>query len=412
MTDRVVVLGGGQAGAQVVASLRSEGFTGHISLVSSESVLPYERPPLSKAYLLGKLSYEDLRLHHHILTEDPALDLNLGTTAEAIDTVQQQVVLTGGPRLGFDHLVLATGASNRTLRVPGADLAGVSSVRTVDDAAKVRAALEGARDVVVIGGGFLGLEIASVAALSGGRVTVVEAAERVLVRGVSASMAGWIQAQHLANGLNIRLGAKVVEIEGHAGQVRGVRTHDGNFLAADACIVCVGVVANDVVAAEAGLAVADGVLVDHQLRTSHPAIYAIGDCAQFCLGPAGRTVRLESVQNAVDQARFVARRIAGTAEPDARYDEVPWFWSDQGSIKLKMAGLSDQADEVVLRGDPESGKFSVFSFVDGALVAAESISRTADHMAARRLLARGAPLTPAQAADESFDVKAYAAEAE
>jgi 3-phenylpropionate/trans-cinnamate dioxygenase ferredoxin reductase subunit len=405
MAEDVVIAGAGQAGAQVAMSLRQGGWPGGIVLLGAEPELPYQRPPLSKEFLTGRVSEADLALRPATYYADHAIDLRTGVRAVAIDRAARLVRLEAGPPVGYAHLVLATGARHRRLDVPGAMLPGVVSVRTLAEARALKPALEAARRLVVIGAGFIGLEIASLAAASGMAVDVVEATGRPMGRALSATMADRLTQAHRAAGVRFHLGVGVAGIAGTTAAA-AVETTAGAVLPADLVVVGIGILPEVALAEAAGLAVAGGIVVDAMLCTSDPAISAIGDCAAFPSRHAGAVVRLESVQNAVDQARCVAARLLGRPAP---YQAVPWFWSHQGRLSLQIAGLVAGHDAAVLRGDPDSVAFSVFCFGEGRLLGVESLNRPADHMAARRLLATGRALTPAQAADPGFDLKAHAA---
>lgn len=411
MTGTVLVLGTGQAGFQVAASLREEKYDGRIVLVGDEPGLPYQRPPLSKAYLTGKADAAAVRLRPERFFAEHRLELRAGERAVRIDRAGRRVELASGDPLPYGHLVLALGARSWTLPVPGADLDGVVQLRTLADAEGLRRRLDAAREAVVIGAGFIGLEFAAVAAARGVAVTVVEAADRPMARSLSPEMAGFFRAAHERQGVRFVFGAAVVRVLAAAeGRAAGIETADGRRFPADLVLVGIGVVPNAELAAEAGLAVADGIVVDAHLATEDPAVSAIGDCVRhpcpFAAG--GAPTRIESVQNAVDQARCVAARIAGRRAP-APYAAVPWFWSDQGALKLQIAGLATPHDRAVARGDPADGAFSVFCFRDGRLAGVESANRPLDHVLARKLLADGTDLAPEQAADPGFDLKAHAA---
>jgi len=404
----IVVAGAGQAGFQLAASLREGGFKDPITLVGDETVLPYQRPPLSKAYLAGKTDQEGLFLRPHGFFAEHAITHRPGLRAVAIDRAARRLQLSDGASLPYDHLVLATGARNRPLPVSGADLEGVRQLRGLADAHALRADIEAARTVVVVGAGFIGLEFAAVAAARGLAVTVIEAAERPMARAVSAEMGDFFRGAQEALGVRFAFGAGVTAILGRDGRATGVALADGRELAADLVLVGIGVLPNRELAAEAGLPAEGGVEVDAFLSTPDAAISAIGDCARFPtpfahgLTPDG-TVRIESVQNAIDQGRCLAARLTGKP---AAYGALPWFWSDQGPHKLQIAGLSGPGDASVIRGSGDA--FSVFRFREGCLSAVESVDRAGDHMIARRLLTAGTPLTPDQAADPGFDLKALA----
>lgn len=401
----VVVVGAGQAGFQTAVSLREEGYQGRLVLLGDEPGLPYQRPPLSKAYLTGEADAGLVRLRPEQFYAGHRIELRTAEPAAAIDRAGRTVVLASGERLSYDHLVLATGAHNRSLPVLGSELDGVFQLRSLPEAEALRQRLAGARRLVVVGAGFIGLEVAAVAARHGLEVTVIEAAARAMARAVSTPVSDAFQAAHERLGTRFVLGAAVVEIMGAGRQVTGVATADGRHFPADLVLVGIGVLPNTDLAAEAGLAIANGIVVNALLLTGDPAISAIGDCAAFpCRHAGGASTRLESVQNAVDQARCVAARLVGRATP---YTSLPWFWSEQGPLKLQIAGLAAPQDRAVLRGDPAQGGFSVFRFREAELAAVESVNRPLDHILARKLLAGGGGLTPEQAADPGFDLKRH-----
>ena len=408
----VLVLGTGQAGFQVAVSLREEGFEGRVVLVGEEPEPPYQRPPLSKAYLTGKADADAVRLRPEKFFAEHRLELRAGERAARIDLAERRVALVSGGMLPYDHLVLALGSRNRALPVPGADLDGVAQLRTLADAEELRQRLGAAREAVVVGAGFIGLEFAAVAAARGVAVTVVEAADRPMARSLSTEASAFFRGAHERQDVRFAFGATVVRVLGDGGgRAAGVETADGRRFPADLVLVGIGVVPNAELAADAGLAVADGIAVDERLATGDPAVSAIGDCARhpcrFAADGSG-PVRIESVQNAVDQARCVAARVAGCRPPPAPYAAVPWFWSDQGALKLQIAGLATGHERAVVRGDPAAGAFSVFCFGGGRLLGVESVNRPLDHVLARKLLANGTALSPEQAADPSFDLKARA----
>lgn len=331
--------------------------------------------------------------------------MSAGRRVTAIDRVARRLDLDDGSVLGYGHLVLATGTRNRILRVPGADLRNVLSLRSLQDARLLRAAMDGKRRVVIIGAGFIGMEFAAVAASVGLSVTVVEAGEGAMGRSSSPEIAQWFQRRHEERGVSFRFGASVVSIDGCDGQAAGVTLGDGSKLAADLVLVAVGVVPNAELAEAAGLPVHNGIEVDEHLLTPDPSISAIGDCASGPSVHAPGMLRLESVQNAVDQAKTVAARLCGKPAP---YVGIPWFWSDQGADKLQIAGLVGRCPDRLITGGRETGRFSVLSFRGGVFVGAESVNRPTDHMAARRLLQAGVPLEFEQAARADFDLAAFA----
>ena len=406
MTESVVVVGSGQGGFQLAASLRDEGFGGRIVILGEEPGHPYQRPPLSKAYLTGKSDADALRLRAAGFYAEQRIEVREPERVVAIERDARQVRLGSGEALPYTHLVLATGARNRALPVPGAELDGVVELRTMAHADAIRARLAGARRAVVIGAGFIGLEFAAVAAGLGLDVTVVEATGRPMARALSLPTSRFFAETHGRAGIRFVFGGTATRVTEEAGRAAGVETADGHHLAADLVLVAIGVVPNVELAAEAGLAVENGIVADERLATADPAISAIGDCVAYPSAFAdGRRTRLESVQNAVDGARCVAARIAGRAAP---FRAVPWFWSDQGPLKLQIAGLTIPHDTTVIRGDPASGAFSVFCYEGERMLGVESVNRPADHMIARRLMASGLGIRPDEAADAGLDLKARA----
>ncbi|MDE2364162.1 MAG: FAD-dependent oxidoreductase, partial [Hyphomicrobiales bacterium] len=397
----VVIVGAGHGGVQVAASLREEGYAGRITLLSDDPHPPYQRPPLSKAYLKGSASAETMILRGPSFYVDNNIELRLGETAIHIDRANHNVRLASNQQLEYSHLVLAVGSLPRPVPFPGADLKGVLSLRCLEDASQIKAALDRARNVVVIGAGFIGLEFAATAAARACQVHVVEAAPRVMGRAVSQPISDFYAEAHRGFGVHLHLGAGVETIVGHQGRATAVRLSDGQELDADLVVIGIGVVANDTLAADAGLQVSNGIVVDRNLTTSDPYISAIGDCCCHPNEYAGTPLRLESVQNATDQAKAVARKLTGKT---GEYDALPWFWSDQGDLKLQIAGVNRDCDSFVTRGDTGTRSFSVFGFSGGRLQVVESVNRAADHMAARRLISGGIPIAPRQAADLATDL--------
>lgn len=399
----VVVLGAGQAGLQVAASLRELGYQGDVTLVGDEPFAPYQRPPLSKAYLAGTAPEAMLFMQEPAYFEQHRIAFTPGDAAVAVDRELRQVDLASGAYLTYDHLVFATGTRNRSLPCVEGEMAGVLSLRTLDDARALAGGIASAQNIVVIGAGFLGLEAATVATGMGRSVRVIEAGPRALGRVVSEPVSAIVRRAHEARGVCFDFDAAVVALHGTDGVVSAVELQSGERIPADLVLVSIGVVPNSELAAAAGLWVHNGIVVDRELLTEDPAISAIGDCAAFPFASEDdRMVRLESVQNAVDQARCVAERIMGQSQP---YDQVPLFWSDQAGLRLQIAGLTCGGEHAVVRGDPTGSAFSVFCYRDGRLVAVESVSRLPDHMQARKLLRAGISPTPEQAADPGFDLK-------
>lgn len=405
----MVIVGNGHAGFQVAVSLRKLGFAGPVTLVGDEDGLPYQRPPLSKEWLHGTLETDDLPFRPRSFYKKKDIDLLAGEQVVGIDREGGTVDLASGATLGYENLVLATGARCRPVDIDGIGLDGVVELRTRADAEDLNTRLDAARRVVVVGGGFIGLEAAAAASKRGAEVTVIEAADRVMTRVVSPGISRYATQVHRDEGTTVLLDAQVASFaEGAGGRVAGATLCDGTELAADVVIVGVGVVANDGLAADAGLVTSDGVEVDAGLRASGERIWAIGDCASFPRPGREGHVRLESVQNATDHARHVAAAIVGG---DGTYDAVPWFWSYQHDCKLQIAGLTDGHDRAVVRGDPESGTFSVFCFAGGRLVGVESVNGPRDHLAARKLLGAGVACEERQVTDPDFDLRSLVTKA-
>ncbi len=404
----VVIVGSGQGGYQVAASLRDDGYQGPVVLVGEEPGLPYQRPPLSKGFLAGKTPVQELALRPESFYPGRDIALLSSQRVMHIDRVMRRVALAGGRELPYGHLVLATGTRPRLLPVPGAELDNVVPLRSCADAQAIHARLQTARHVVVIGAGFIGLEVAVVARAMGCEVHVIEFADRALKRAVSKEVGGFLVEAQAQRGVVFSFSTGVASLAGDGGKVAAVVTHMGRTIPADLVVIGVGVEPNIELARGAGLAVDDGIVVNAQLLTSDPAISAIGDCARFPADYSPVPVRLESVQNAVDQARCVSARLAGKSAPDTRYDKLPWFWSDQGEYRLQIAGVSAADDDAVVRGDMSQGKFSVLRFRGERLTAVESINSAADHMAARKLLAEGTSVSRSQAADVSQKLAALA----
>lgn len=400
-TGPVVVVGTGQAGLQVALSLRECGFAGAIMLVGDEPGLPYQRPPLSKAFLAGVMEESGLVLRQAEVLERQSIALVVGDRAAAIERERRLLHLDSGATLPYAHLVLATGTRSRRLSVPGADLPAVLYLRSVADARELRGRLPGLRQVVVAGAGFIGLEFAALVAGRGIAVQVVEAAERPMARAVSPETSGFFLRCHEARGTLFHFGCTIPRVEPD-GEGLLVHRSRGEPVPADMLLVGIGTVPNDELAADAGLPVENGVLVDEHLQTLDPAISAVGDCAAHPNPHAGAVLRIESVQNAMDQARSLAARLTGRPAP---YAAVPWFWSDQGSDKLQIAGHTAGSDERIVQ--EEAGRMAVFCFRGGRFAGLETANRSADHMLARRVLARDRLLGPADVAVPGFTLKRF-----
>jgi 3-phenylpropionate/trans-cinnamate dioxygenase ferredoxin reductase subunit len=397
----VLIVGAGHAGFQVAASLRQFGFKDRVCVINDEAHPPYQRPPLSKAYLKGTGGPDSLMFRPQKFFDDQKIEL-ISDHAAAIDRAARKLKFASGATLDYGHLVLATGARNRLLDIPNANLPDVRYLRILDDSEDLRARIAASRRVVVIGAGFIGLEFAATARIKGLEVDVLELASRVMARAVTAEISDYFQRRHAEAGVRIHLGVMATSIEADGDKVTGVSLSDGRHIPADLIVVGVGVLPNVELAREAGLPTASGIVVNEHLLTADPAISAIGDCALFESPRFGGSLRLESVQNATDHARCVAARLTGD---DKVYDGQPWFWSDQGDDKLQIAGLTTGYDQVVLRGDPAQKVFSAFCYKAGKLVGIESVNRAGDHMFGRRLLGMNRSLPPEKAADATFDLK-------
>jgi 3-phenylpropionate/trans-cinnamate dioxygenase ferredoxin reductase subunit len=398
----VLIVGAGHAGFQVAASLRQHGYGDRICLINDEAHLPYQRPPLSKAYLKGEGRPDSLMFRPDKFYRDQNIEL-IADRAASIDRASRRLALASGASLDYGHLVLATGARNRLLDIPNANLEDVRYLRILDESEELRKLMASRQRVVVIGAGFIGLEFAATARIKGLEVDVAELASRVMARAVTAEISDYFQERHTAAGIRIHLGVQATGIEADGNKVTGVSLSDGHHIPANLVVVGVGVLPNVELAAEAGLPVASGIIVDEQLLTADPNISAIGDCALFASPRFGGSLRLESVQNATDHARCVAARLTGDAKT---YDGLPWFWSDQADDKLQIAGLTTGYDQVVVRGDRAQRSFSAFCYKAGQLVGIESVNRASDHVFGRKVLGMKRSITPEQAADLSFDLKA------
>ena len=395
MPQRVVIVGAGQAGAQVAVSLRQLDFSGEITLLGEEPHLPYQRPPLSKGYLSGEMALERTWLRSEAYYQKHDIDLRLGARVTRITREERAVVCADGARLGYDALALCTGTRARRLGVPGVDLRGALYLRTLADADRIKSAVLPGSKAVIIGGGYIGLEVAASLRKLGCTVVVIEALQRVMNRVVAAPVSAFFAAEHARHGVEIETNAAVAALQGD-GRVQRVVCADGRAFAADLAVIGIGAAPNDELARDAGLAVDNGVVVDAFGRTSDPAIFAAGDVTNHPNALFDRRMRLESVHNAMEQAKSVARTIAG--QPQA-YADVPWFWSDQYDLKLQIAGVGDPDDELILRGDPATRAFSCLHLRTGRLVAIDCVNRGADFLAAKKLIAERRQIDRARAAD-------------
>lgn len=398
----IVIIGGGQGAAQACQTLRAFGFGGDITLVGDEPDLPYQRPPLSKAYLKGEIESARLLLKPETWYKDQRVALKLNTRATAIERSAQTVLLDNEETLSYDALILATGARARRLSIPGEDLSGVFYVRTRDDVDALRAALNDTKKIILIGGGYIGLETAAACRSLGHDVAVLEAESRVLARVTHPELSRFFEDQHQQRGVSIQTETTVSEILEKSGSVRGVKTSDGRTIDADMVIIGVGIDPNMELAQAARLQCERGILVGGDARTSDPRIFAIGDCASRPLELCGRQVQLESVHNAIEQAKQAASVLCGRPRP--KY-ECPWFWSDQFDLKLQIAGLSTGYDDAVIHSDGEKS-FTVFYFERGDLIAVDAVNAAPNFLFTKKALETGARVRTNTVADVNFDVRA------
>lgn len=404
MTERIVIIGAGQAGAQAAASLRQEGFTGAVTLVGAEPEPPYQRPPLSKAYLQGALEKSRLYLKPFDFYEKQSIELRMNARAASIDRAGKSVAIDSGETLAYDKLLIATGAPPRRLTAPGAELPGIHYLRTIADSDALAPILKGDARIVIVGAGYIGLEVAASARKAGLPVTVLEAMDRPLARVAGPEVSTFFADLHRAHGVDLRLGAMV---EGFAGKnaVEAVVLRSGETIPCGAVLVGVGAAPATALAEAAGLKVENGVWVDEQARTEDPSIWAAGDVTNFPSPLYGRRMRLESVPNAIDQAKAAAANMAGRA---MIYDAVPWFWSDQYDVKLQTAGIADGADQRVIRGEKGANKLAVWHLKEGRLLAVDTMNDPAAFLIGKKLIAARAAPDAKILADPAADLKSLA----
>ena len=407
-SERIVIVGAGQAASELAASLRKNGWGGQVTVVGDEPYLPYQRPPLSKAFLNGEITEASLLLKPHKAWAEAAVEIRTGTRVEAIDRVARRVLLSGGEALDYGQLALTVGGRPRALQADGMEAAGRARnfhyLRTITDVHRIQEQIKPGASLVVIGGGYVGLEVAAVAIGRSMRVTVLEAAPRVLARVTVPAISDFYERAHREAGVNVRTGVMVtaVETDEATGLVTAVVCNDGTRIEADAVIVGVGLLPNVELADAAGLAVDNGIVVDEYARTSDESIVAAGDCTNHPSASTGTRLRLESVPNAIEQARTAAATLCGKQVP---YRAVPWFWSDQYDLKLKSVGLSLGHDQIVLRGSTEKRAFAAFYLKGDRVVGADTISRPQEFMIARRLVAERISVDPALLADDTVNLK-------
>ena len=404
-TSTVAIIGGGQAGGEAATLLRQNGFEGRIVLIGEEDYLPYMRPPLSKAYLAREITKDALIYKAVIAYEKARVEMRLGERVEEINRVAKRILLNDGATFGYDKLIIATGGRARELPVPGAKLRNILYLRTIADVDALQPLMESGRRLVIVGGGYVGLEVAAVAAKRGLAVTLLEAAPRVLARVTAPALSEFYERVHREAGVEILTGETVSSFtsKDEDGAVSLVGCTNGQSFPADFVLIGIGLVPNTELAERAGLDVDDGIVVDEASRTSDPDIYAIGDCAMHAHhGFLRQKIRLESVPNALEQARAAAASITGRPIPQAT---APWFWSDQYDLKLQMVGLSDGYEELVIRGKTAASSFIAFYLKEGRVIAADSVNRPGDFMAAKKLVGERMKIAPARLADESIPLK-------
>ncbi|KXU31657.1 hypothetical protein A0J57_08360 [Sphingobium sp. 22B] len=397
----VLIVGGGHAGAHLAIALRQKGFAGSIAVAGEEDCLPYDRPPLSKAYLVGAMQIDRLLLRDSGYWDEQRVRFELGCRVRSLDPAGRRAELDDGRTIRFGWCVLATGGRARALRCPGSGLPGIHHLRTVADVDAIRAGLRGGRRVGLVGAGYVGLEVAAAAREMGHEVVVVEAQPRVLQRVTSPLLSDFFERQHRRRGVDLRLGERIAGFSG-ADRVSAIRLASGREIPVDIAIVGIGIDAETALAEQAGIACDGGVLVDGYCRTSAEGILAIGDCARHPNPHAGGLWRLESVQHAMDSAATAADTILGAP---AEYRALPTFWSDQYDIRLQSAGLNRDADDMVVRGDPENGPFTALYLRGGRVIAVDAINSPRDFMGARTLILKGVAVDRTKLADPAIPVK-------
>ena len=401
MTKTIAIVGAGHAAGQAVATLKQKKFDGRIVLIGDEPYLPYQRPPLSKKYLAGEMPAERLYVKPAAFYDDAQIELRLKTRVASLDHSARQLTTAGNEQIGYDTLILATGSRVRKVAVEGRQLDGIHYLRSIADVDGIRAAASTGARVVIVGAGYIGLEVAAVCRQLGLDVTVIEMADRVMSRVVSPQVSDFYQKTHESRGVKLLLSTGLSAFRGD-GKVESVLTSDGQTLAADFVVIGVGILPNAELAESAGLEVNDGIVVDDQCQTSDPDIYAVGDCTSHPNAIYDRRLRLESVHNALEQAKTAASNICGV---ETHYSQVPWFWSDQYDLKLQIAGLSQGYDEAILRGDPDSASFSCLYLQDGSLIAVDAINAPKDFVQSKALIASHARIDPQRLADADIALK-------
>jgi 3-phenylpropionate/trans-cinnamate dioxygenase ferredoxin reductase component len=402
-----VIIGAGQAASELATALRQQGYGEKIIMLGDEPYPPYRRPPLSKTFLAGEGSIESLYLKSPEGYAKANVDCEFGVTVTAVDRVARSVTLADGRAIHYDKLAFATGGRVRKLTMPGADKPNVFYIRNIADILNLRRRCQAGQRLTIIGGGFIGLEVAAVGIKMGLKVTVLESLPRVLARVTAPEMSAFYERSHREHGVDLRTGVSMALLEG-AAEVSAIVLSDGSRIATDIVVVGIGLIPNIELAAAAGLEVTSGIVVDEHARTSDPDIVATGDCADLDHGFLKRRLRLESVQNAVEQSRVAAASICGKP---VVYNAVPWFWSDQYDLKLQMAGVSQGYDQIVIRGHMSKKSFSALYLQSGVLIAVDAVNRAADFMAGKRLVGERAKPDPRVLADEAVPLKTLVASA-
>lgn len=405
MTDKsletTIIIGAGHAGGVLATSLYQNKYAGRVIVIGNENYLPYQRPPLSKTFLVGDVELKSLFLKPQDTYDKAGIELRPKIDVEKINREDKSITLSDGETLNYNKLALTTGGRARRLNLPGSDLQGVYYLRNIDDVIALQPKFTAGCKLVIVGGGYIGLEVASAGIKLGLNVTVLEAEERVLARVTAPELSSFYQQVHAEAGVDIRTNTQVTAFEGDE-NVQAVVCKDGSKIEADIVLVGIGLIANTELAEQAGLEVDNGIVVDEYMRTSDPDILAAGDCANHHDKLLGRRLRLESVPNAMGQARTAAATICGLDKP---YDALPWFWSDQYNLKLQMAGINQGYDELVLRGSPDTRSFAAFYLKDGAVIAVDAVCRPPEFMVGKRLITDRVKVDPAQLADESVNIK-------
>jgi 3-phenylpropionate/trans-cinnamate dioxygenase ferredoxin reductase subunit len=399
--EKIVIAGAGHAAGQLVASLKQHKFSGDILLIGDEPYLPYQRPPLSKKYLAGELAADRLYVKPGSFYDDPQIEVRLNTRITEINRERKTVKTDSDDEIQYDKLILALGSRVRQLPIDGVDLAGVHYLRSISDVDGIRAEIGNSKTAVIVGAGYIGLEVAAVIRQLGRDVTVVEMADRVMSRVVSPELSDFYQIEHSTQGVRLRLSTGVAAFRGET-RVEAVETSEGELIPADFVVIGVGIAPNTQLASEAGLVVEDGIVVDDHCRSSDPDIYAVGDCTNHPNTIYDRRLRLESVHNALEQAKTAVSNICGV---DSHYSQVPWFWSDQYDLKLQIAGLSEGYDDVVIRGNPADRSFACLYLRDGKLIATDAVNSPRDFVQSKALISAAANVDRDKLGDTKVQLK-------